>query len=261
MRIVKLARFLAPKLLPLAALAVLAGCATPPPASDPEALAEYRATNDPLEPFNRAMYATHTAIDTVALRPVARGYRTVLPQPVRTGVRNALHNIRTPIVLLNDMLQGQPRRAGDTLGRFVLNTTLGLGGFFDVANDHFGVPFHNEDFGQTLASWGVGSGPYLFVPILGPSSTRDLAGTAIDLASHPMTWFGQGLAVDIISGTTAGLTVVDLREFYLDTLDEVSRTSLDPYATIRSASRQSRAAAIANNDAAAQAALRPAGAR
>lgn len=261
MRIVKLASFLAPKLLPLAALAILAGCATPPPASDAEALAEFRATNDPLEPFNRAMYATHTAIDTVALRPVAQGYRAVLPQPVRTGVRNMLQNIRTPIVLVNDMLQGQPRRAGDTLGRFVLNTTIGLGGLFDVANDHFGVPYHNEDFGQTLASWGVGSGPYLFIPVLGPSNPRDLTGFAVDVATQPLTWFGQGLAVDIIAGSVAGLTVIDLRESYLDTLDEVTRTSLDPYATIRSASRQSRAAAIQNNDAAARAALRPAGSR
>ena len=150
--------------VPLAAM--LAGCATRPPASDPEAVAEFVANNDPIEPFNRSMFAVHQAIDGAILRPINVAYR-VLPQPVRNSVASVLSNLRTPVVLLNDMLQGQPRRAGDTLGRFVVNTTVGLGGIFDVAESYFGVPVHYEDFGQTLATFGVGEGPFLFIPVLG----------------------------------------------------------------------------------------------
>ncbi len=167
-------------LLALAAAALLLiGCATPPPATDREALAEFRANNDPLEPFNRQMFGVHQVIDRNVLRPATVAYR-VLPDPVRSSVRNVLNNLRTPVVLLNDMLQGQPVRGGDTLGRFVINTTLGLGGLFDVADTYFGVPVHYEDFGQTLATFGVGEGPFLFIPVLGPSNPRDLTGAIVD---------------------------------------------------------------------------------
>lgn len=234
-----------PAALPLLGLLVLGACAARPPASDPEALAEYRAVNDPAEPFNRRAFAVHTAIDENVLIPVARGYRDYVPRPVRTGVGNVLGNLRSPVILMNDMLQGQPRRAGDTAGRFVVNSTLGLGGIVDVAKD-MGVPAHNEDFGQTLAGWGVREGPYLFIPVLGPSNPRDLAGFGVDLAANPLTWLGQGAAVTALSGVRAGATVVDTREGLLDAVDGVNRTSLDPYATFRSAFRQRRAAEIAN---------------
>ena len=118
----------------LAALVLfLAGCATPPPATDPEALAEYRANNDPIEPANRSLYSLNEWLDRRVTRPVAVGYRDYVPRPVRRGIRNALSTLRGPVILANDMLQGQPRRAGDTFGRFVLNSTLGLAGIFDVA--------------------------------------------------------------------------------------------------------------------------------
>ena len=222
------------------------GCATPPPASDPEALAEFRQTNDPAEPFNRAMYDVHQGIDRAVLRPVARGYRAVVPEPVRTGIRNVLGNLRTPVILVNDMLQGEPRRAGDTLGRFVINSTLGLGGIFDVAGSAVGVRGHSEDFGQTFARWGVGEGPYLFVPVLGPSNPRDLTGFAAGIAADPFVWVGQGVVVDALTGTRAGMTVVDTREQLLDPLDQLEQSSLDPYATLRSVYRQRRAAEIEN---------------
>ena len=231
-----------------ALVGLLAGCATPPPASDPEALAEYRATNDPAEPFNRAMFDFHQAIDSAILRPLNGAYRW-LPTPVRHSVSSVLNNLRTPVVLLNDMLQGEPVRAGDTLGRFVINTTLGLGGIFDVAESRFGVPVHYEDFGQTLATFGVAEGPFLFLPILGPSNLRDLAGLGVDTAAQPLTWFGQGLAVDLLAGVRGGASMLDARDYYFDFIDDINRTSLDPYAAMRNARRQARAAAIANRDA------------
>ncbi|WP_426958818.1 MlaA family lipoprotein [Muricoccus radiodurans] len=227
--------------------AVLPGCATRPPASDPEALAEFRANNDPLEPFNRAMYDVHQAIDTVVLRPVAVAYREVVPPPVRTGVRNVLANLRSPVILINDALQGETQRFGTTLGRFLLNSTLGVGGIFDVAAE-FGLPPHTEDFGQTFAVAGIEEGPYLFLPILGPSNPRDLLGFAAGIAADPLTWltFNSPDLANTLSYIRAGATVVSTRESLLDPLDEVQRTSLDPYATLRSAYRQQRAREIAN---------------
>lgn len=225
---------------------LLAGCATRPPADDPEAVAEFRENNDPAEPFNRAMLDVHQAIDRSVLVPVARGYRAVVPAPVRTGVRNVLGNLRTPVILVNDMLQGEPRRAGDTLGRFVINTTLGLGGIFDVAASRFGVRGHSEDFGQTFARWGVGEGPFLFIPILGPSNPRDLTGSVADVAADPLSWFGQGIVVSALTGTRAGMTVVNTREGLLDPLAQLEQGSIDYYATLRSIYRQRRQAEIAN---------------
>ncbi|MDO9707391.1 MlaA family lipoprotein [Paracraurococcus lichenis] len=229
-------------------LPLLDGCAQRPDPSDPDAVAEFRQTNDPIEPFNRTMYSVHQGIDRVVLRPVAVGYREVVPQPVRTGVRNLLGNLRTPVILANDMLQGEPRRAGDTLGRFLINSTLGIGGIFDVANDWFKVPGHSEDYGQTLAVWGVGEGAYLFIPVLGPSNPRDLTGFGLGIAGDPLTWVGQGVVVDALTGTRAGATVVDTRESLIDTLDAVERESLDPYAVLRSAYRQRRNAEIRNSN-------------
>jgi phospholipid-binding lipoprotein MlaA len=250
--------------IPLIAVALagslLAGCATRPDPSDPDEVAEFRQNNDPAEPFNRTMYDVHQGIDRVVLRPVAVAYRGVVPQPVRTGVRNVLGNLRTPVILINDMLQGEPRRAGDTLGRFVINSTLGIGGIFDVAASLFGVRGHAEDYGQTLARWGVGEGPYIFIPVLGPSNPRDLVGFGMGIASDPLTWVGQGAAVEALVGARTGVTVVDTRESLIDVLDDVQRTSLDPYATLRSAYRQRRNAEIRNsNDITAPAAAGPTG--
>ncbi len=230
--------------MPMLVALLLAGCATRPPASEPEALAEFKELNDPAEPLNRQLYAVHRGIDKVVLRPAAVAYREVVPRPVRSGVRNLLENLRTPVILANDMLQGAPRRAGDTLGRFLINSTLGLGGLFDVAGSQFGVAGHSEDYGQTLAVWGVGEGPFLFVPVLGPSNPRDLLGFGLGIASDPLTWVGQGATVSGLAYTRTGLTVVDTRESLIDTLDDVERTSLDSYATLRSAYRQRRAAEI-----------------
>lgn len=232
----------------------LAGCATRPPATDREAVAEFELNNDPLEPFNRGMFAVNNAIDTVALRPAAVAYRTLVPGPVRDGVRNALGNLRAPTILMNDVLQGDMARAGRTASRFLINSTLGIGGIIDVAEWQFGIRGHSEDFGQTLARWGVGEGPYLFLPVLGPSNPRDLAGVGVDAVASPWFWFGQGEVVEILRWVRTGMTVLDAREGVLDVLDSLYATSLDPYSTLRSAYRQRRAAEIRNTDNAPEAA-------
>lgn len=222
---------------------VLAGCATPPPASQPEALAEYRATDDPLEPFNRAMYGVNNKLDTYALRPATEVYVHVLPDGVRHAIHNMLGNLASPVKLGNDMLQGKPRRAGDTLMRFVINSTAGGLGAFDVAT-HLGYPDHDTDFGVTLALWGAGSGPYLFLPVLGPGSPRDSSGRIVDIAAGPWSYFGHGVAVTALNWSKFTLNLVDARAQYLGTFSEIKRTALDPYATFRSLYRQHRTAQL-----------------
>jgi phospholipid-binding lipoprotein MlaA len=223
----------------------LAGCATPPPASDPEAVADFQQTNDPMEPANRLLYKINDGIDTVLLKPAALVYRAVLPDPVRTGVHNVLDNMGGPVRLANDALEGKPKRAGDTSMRFLINTTVGVAGIFDVAKD-LGYPNHDADFALTLANWNVSEGPYLYLPVLGPSSPRDAAGFGADIAIDPFTWIGRGtqsFTYEAWSKTAAG--ALDQRSRLLDTLDQVKKTALDPYATIRSLYRQNRAGKLA----------------
>lgn len=231
----------------------LGACATRPDPTDAEAVAEFQANNDPLEPLNRGMYFVNEGIDTLVLRPAAEAYRIFVPPEVRTGVRNVLGNLRTPVILVNDLLQGETYRAGETIGRFVLNTTLGVGGVFDVAA-RFGLPGHAEDFGQTLAVWGASEGPYLFIPILGPSNPRDLLGFGVDAASNPLTWVTGSEFFDAATNSRIVLQGLDTREGLIEPLDAVRNSSLDPYATIRSAYRQRRAAEITNRDSASPAA-------
>jgi phospholipid-binding lipoprotein MlaA len=222
----------------------LAGCATPPPASDPDALADFRQTNDPLEPTNRVFYKINNGIDTVILKPVAQAYRAVLPEPVRTGIHNVLDNMGSPVRETNDALEGKPRRAGDSAMRFLINTTLGVGGIFDVAKK-LGYPNHDSDFALTLANWDVPEGPFLFLPILGPSSPRDATGFAADMAIDPFTWIGQGTTSHTIgSWTRTVLYAIDTRAGLIDAIDSVKKTALDPYATFRSLYRQNRAAKL-----------------
>jgi phospholipid-binding lipoprotein MlaA len=223
----------------------LAACATRPDPSDAQATAEYWERNDPLETLNRGTFFVNQAADTMFIRPAAELYRYLIPAPVRQVVRNGLANLREPVTFGNDLLQGNVGRAGDTAARFAINTTLGVAGLFDVATD-FGFPRQREGFGDTLAVWGIDSGPYLVLPILGPSNFRDTIGFAVDWFSDPWSYIASNNgARDVVAPRTA-LEVLDLRENLIETIDQVQRTSLDPYATLRSAYRQRRDAEIEN---------------
>jgi len=231
----------------LAALSMSA-CASRPATGGPDAVAQADQLNDPLESTNRFLYKVNDGLDTYVLRPIAVGYRNVVPGAVRRPIHNVLTNISSPVVFVNDVLQTKPRRAGDTMMRFLINSTAGVAGIFDVATD-WGYPAHGTDLGVTLALWGVGDGPFLFLPVLGPSNVRDASGFAGDVALDPLTLatFGGSTAVN---ATRFGVGAVDARERLIDPIDDVKRTALDPYATFRSIYRQNRQSIIeaARND-------------
>ena len=211
------------------------GCATKPSEEDPEAVAAYEELNDGLEPINRVIFDVNDSVDETVIEPTARGYRTVVPEFGRQGIGNFLQNLRTPVILVNDLLQGKGGRAHDTFVRFLINSTFGVGGMIDIAAIE-GIEGHDEDFGQTLAVWGVGEGPYFVIPILGPSNARDATGLVVDTFFDPLTFvapFVVSLSRRVVSG-------VDEREEVLDALEEIKGTSIDYYATIRSLYRQRR---------------------
>jgi len=210
----------------------VSGCATTRAVEGPQEI------NDPFEPFNRLMFNTTLAIDKAVLRPTAIVYRAVFPQPIRDSVRNFLNNLDSPVIFTNDLLQGELARAKVTLVRTVVNTTVGLGGLFDVA-DRWGFPRHREDFGQTLATLGIGEGPYLFIPLFGPANPRDLFGYGTDLFFQPLTYVQWG-DESYVPFVRYGVDLIDLRARNIETLDEIEQTSLDYYASVRSLYRQSR---------------------
>jgi len=220
-------------------------CTTPP--EDSEALAEYEEINDPLEPTNRNFFAFNRGLDTVLFKPLAEAY-VLLPKPVRDSIHSSVNNVRAPVNFANDLLQGELERAATVLGRFLINTTVGVGGIFDVAA-HVGLERHNEDFGQTLAVWGAPTGPYIVIPILGPSSPRAIVGTITDSFLDPLTYVfdNQGAELEywLIRG---GIEGIDERARVLDVLDDIEESSLDFYATVRSLYRQRREAEVRNGE-------------
>ena len=224
----------------LALATVLPGCAAKP--TNPDELAEYNENNDPLEPMNRELFAANEVVDRNVLHPVASGYRDVTPEPVRSHLHNVLSNLGNPAQFTNDVLQGKPRKAGNTFMRLILNTTVGVGGVFDVATG-LGFPDHDTDFGLTLAIWGVPNGPFLFLPVLGPSSPRDGVGYGINTTLDPFTWLSFGGSATLgYARFAAG--AVDARSRVLDQTDAVERTALDPYASFRSLYQQHRQSAV-----------------
>ncbi len=211
---------------------LLTGCASTRAVEGPQEI------NDPFEPFNRLMFNTTLAIDKAVLRPTAIVYRAVFPEPIRDSVRNFLNNLDSPIIFTNDILQGELARAKVTFVRTIVNTTVGIGGLFDVA-DRWGFPRHREDFGQTLATLGIGEGPYLFIPLFRPANPRDLFGYGTDLFFQPLTYVQWG-DNSYIPYVRYGVDLIDLRARNIETLDEIEQTSLDYYASVRSLYRQSR---------------------
>lgn len=199
---------------------------------------------DPWEGFNRNLFAVHEAVDQAVLEPVARGYRAVTPRPLRTGVLNFVRNLRGPVIFANDVLQGEVSRAGVTAARFGVNTTIGIGGLFDPAS-RMGLERHDEDFGQTLAVWGIDAGPYIFIPLMGPSTVRDAFGRVVDNALDPLTW-AEGEDSDELRLARGVLTVVSTREQLLDPVDDVRANSVDPYASFRSSYILLRESAVQN---------------
>jgi phospholipid-binding lipoprotein MlaA len=213
---------------------LLAGCATVPSGkTDPR---------DPWEGFNRASYKFNDALDRAIAKPVAKGYKKVTPRVVRTGVSNFLSNLDTITTVVNDVLQGKMKQAGRDSGRFLLNSTIGLGGLFDPASAA-GLERNDEDFGQTLGKWGVKSGPYLMLPILGPSTVRDTFSRIPDQFTNPVNYLEDDSTRYIIRG----VDVIDLRAGLLD-LEPQLEKSYDKYAFIRNAWLQRREFQVKDGD-------------
>ncbi|MGF1543012.1 MAG: VacJ family lipoprotein [Parvularculaceae bacterium] len=221
------------------------------PLIDPEnldAAAAAKATNgdvaDPWIGFNRKMFAVNTFIDDNFLVPSAKVYRATTPKKGRRGIRRFLANLRAPGIFINDLLQGEFKRAGETAGRFFVNSTIGAGGFADPSAELI-APAHSEDFGQTLAVWGFDSGPYLFLPLLGPSSPRDGFGSGVQILLDPHT-FVRTPPANIARFTRAGVGGVSAREPLIEPLAEIRANSLDYYASFRSFYLQAREREIKN---------------
>jgi phospholipid-binding lipoprotein MlaA len=218
----------------LIAALTLSACSTPSP--------ESLAVNDPWELTNRDTFAFDVWIDHHIARPIAETYQDIVPEPARDGLHNAVTNMHAPVVLANDALQARPKRAARTLGRIIINTTVGLGGLIDVASK-IGIPYHDNDFGVTLGVAGVAEGSYLILPFLGPKPPRDILGSFADGAFDPMTYArfdGRGTFLTVRST----FNILDTEAQNMDQVQGIERTSIDFYASARSLYRQHRAAQI-----------------
>lgn len=222
-------------------LALLGGCATLPE--------DRLAQRDPLEGFNRGMWKVNSSIDAVALKPATKVYRTVTPRPARRGISRVLLNLAEPFSAINNLLQGKPSRAARNIGRFLVNSTIGIGGLADHATG-LGIAPADEDFGQTLARWGVNGGPYLVLPLLGPSTLRDGVGAITYFVTDPyhVAVRHTGLSQAERLGLTS-FEFIDIRSDLIDSgVDAFLATSLDPYAAARSAFLQRRRAQIRDRE-------------
>ncbi|HWU27418.1 MAG TPA: VacJ family lipoprotein [Rhizomicrobium sp.] len=214
---------------------LLAGCAdnTAQMTSDP---------NDPWESWNRKVLSMNMSFDHAVLKPTAEAYVSVVPEPARNGLHNFLTNLDSPVIFANDLLQGEFELAGETLGRFGLNSTAGLAGLIDVATPA-GLPRHASDFGQTLGVWGLGANPYLVLPLLGPSNPRDFVGYVADTFMDPLNYVGIREIQYWEMGRGAAV-IIDQRAGNMEMLDQLDQSSVDKYATMRSLYRQYRDAHI-----------------
>ncbi len=218
-----------PKKLAAAALILATSACATTTGTDPQ---------DPLEGYNRTVYGFNKAVDKVIYSPVASVYTTVVPKPPRDGISNIMRNLREPWVFVNDLLQFKFKRAGTTLGRLVINSTMGLGGIFKVS-DSMGIAYHSEDLGQTLATWGVGDGPYFMIPFVGPSNGRDAVGFGAFVFADPTTIGIAKLNVKGLNLTRTGLDALDARVRAGATLKGIYEDE-NGYELLRSAYRQNR---------------------
>jgi len=207
----------------LALSGLLGGCAT---SGNPK---------DPIEGFNRAMFAFNEGLDTVLIKPVAQGYDTALPTPVKTGVTNFFGNIADLFIGLNNLLQGKAGQAVSDLGRVAINSTIGILGLFDVATEA-GLEKHEEDFGQTFGRWGMGDGAYVVIPVFGPRTVRDTAGLVLDVAVDPV---GN---VDHVAtrNSLLALRMIDTRADLLPADKVIEEAALDKYSYVRDGYLQRR---------------------
>lgn len=210
----------------LAAAMLTAGCVTIP--------ADQRVDHDPLEGINRPIYGINDALDRALTKPIARGYQKIVPEPARTGVTNFSNNLLTPRSILNNFLQGKAHNGMGELARFVLNSTLGIGGLFDVATAS-GLEANPEDFGQTAAVWGIPSGPYVVLPFRGPSTLRDALMMPLDVQADPLYHYENTSVRDKLYV----LRLINLRARLL-ALDELLADSADPYLSVRESYLQNR---------------------
>ncbi len=220
---------------------MLSACADVP--KDPAERAEYETTNDPLEPMNRAVFDVNDFLDRLLLRPLAELYRVTIPPGIRDRIAGVVSNMKEPVIFANNLLQGEFSRAGTTAERFGINSTLGVAGMWDVAG-MWGEYQQVGDFGQTLASWGINGGPYLVLPLFGPSDFRDALGLGVDAVMTPWGYVanaegGPGTAnrEQIASFAADGIV---RREQNIDAMDALRAGSLDFYAQMRSVYRQYR---------------------
>ena len=206
------------------------------PASTPSVRPEQNNARDPFEGFNRAMYTFNDKLDTYALKPLAKGYRAITPAPVSKGISNFFSNLHDPMAMLNNFLQGKPGKAASDLGRFLINSTLGMLGLFDVSTE-IGLQKHDEDFGQTLAVWGVGDGPYLVLPFFGPSNVRDGFSLPVDWETYPPNHMENSRR----RYQLLFLEIIDKRAQLLAASDVLAQAAgEDAYVFVREASRQRR---------------------
>jgi phospholipid-binding lipoprotein MlaA len=218
--------------LPLLAIALLTGCAIAKPRTD-----------DPLEKYNREAYKFTDTVDKALIRPVAVGYRKVTTPPLRRSFSDFFTNIRMPITVANDLLQARPRQAMQSSGRFLVNLTLGIGGFFDPASQ-LGLPLEDNDFGITLARWGVPEGDYLFIPLVGPSTARDIWSLLVDsYFFDPLSIYASNHSYHGLQYLPQAMYLVTLRSRGIDA-ESFLQSAYDPYVFIRDAYRQQRLYAI-----------------
>ncbi len=201
---------------------------------------------DPLEPINRAIFSFNNVADRIVLEPIAKGYKK-LPSPLQSGINNFLSNLRAPLVVVNQLLQGQGENAIQSSGRFIVNSTIGVFGLFDVA-EKMGLEEKEEDYGQTLATWGVGDGFYIVLPLFGPSNLRDTSGMVLTMMTDPINAYAisEGEAWLVPMRTAAN--AVDTRSQIIDEVNALRDNSVDYYAAVRSSYYQNRKAAINNVD-------------
>jgi phospholipid-binding lipoprotein MlaA len=220
---------------------LLAACATPP--ADPVERAAFEQTNDPLEPLNRHTLDFNLFLDRILLKPVTEVYIAIVPEQGRDAVRRALRNMKEPVVVINNVLQGELERAGIAAGRFVINSTIGIAGLMEIA-ERVGLPKETGDFGQTLFVWGLPEGPYLVLPLLGPSNPRDAFGMGADSYIDPFSYLASAKGLDEIQITRFVVGGIGERAEAMEILDELQKNSLDFYAQLRSLAQQRRAAEL-----------------